>query len=913
MFKKLFAIFISLLLVSVLIYGYIYLSNFKNYKNNQAIKAIPADASLILQIQKPNKFGNQIINSIKYKKALSSFNYFNNFIQNLQIYRNDSLLKNESIEILKNRSLTISFHIIGKDNFHPLFIYSLNNKAEQIKLISFLEEEKTTWDINKRNYNTHDIYSIGLKQGIKIYASFYRGLLVISNSSIIVENSLRQLRSEFSLLNDKTFSKLFKTIGNNADANLLVNFNEVNNPVSILFNKGSKKLPSFLTHVANWGEFDINIKEENLLINGFLYASNSEVKINQLFKDINPASSKINKIVSDNSVFVISYSFDDNNKLRKNLVEYWIKTNQLKKYNHNIDAIGINIKNSQIIENFFDIIDDEFALVYGNSKNIDKAVDKYLIIKTKSKSKTISLINELNEKEIEPYSNYKLDQQINYPIYKCNFSKVFPTILSTYCPNPPNNFFTFINNYVVFSDSEESLSNIIYDNILNKTLDNNKHHQRFLNMFSYKENIFIYSDISKLSSLLPNASDFELLNPTKSQKIEISKFYGLGIQLTNTNDLLYLNASIEYAEDRETEPETIWQSGLDSTIIGKPALVTNHYTKEKEILVQDKSNMLYLISNAGRILWKKKLEAPILSEIFQIDYYRNNKLQYLFNTSDKIHLIDRNGNNVEKYPNELAYNATNGISVFDYDKNRNYRIFVACSNHKIYVYDKSGKKITGWKAKPTEGEVILPIQHFRVMDKDYIVFSDDKRNYILNRRGKDRVSIEPDFISNITSKFNLEIKNNIPFLLNTDNKGYLQRINLINGNCKQVKLLSKEQAHYFVVDNINSEAGNEYIFVTNNKVSCFNSNNKKLFELKIDGELMLLADLYHFSSNNKKIGVFDTLNNEIYLINNDGTIYNNFPLRGKSRFSIGFMNMGSHNFNLIVGGDNNYLYNYKVQ
>ena len=197
--------------------------------------------------------------------------------------------------------------------------------------------------------------------------------------------------------------------------------------------------------------------------------------------------------------------------------------------------------------------------------------------------------------------------------------------------------------------------------------------------------------------------------------------------------------ALSYLPSREIEPETIWQSGLDSTIIGKPALVANHYTKEKEIMVQDKSNMLYLISSSGRILWKKKLDAPILSEITQIDYYRNNKLQYLFNTSNKIYLIDRNGNYVDKYPISLAYKATNGISVFDYDKNRNYRIFLACNNSKVYVFDKSGKTVTGWNAKPTEGIVTKPIQHFRVQGKDYIVFADNKRNYILNRKGANRV------------------------------------------------------------------------------------------------------------------------------------------------------------------------------
>ena len=51
-------------------------------------------------------------------------------------------------------------------------------------------------------------------------------------------------------------------------------------------------------------------------------------------------------------------------------------------------------------------------------------------------------------------------------------------------------------------------------------------------------------------------------------------------------------------------------------------------------------------------------------------------------TANHIHLIDRNGNYVEKYPVKLRSPATNGLAVFDYDKNRDYRMFIAGSDRK---------------------------------------------------------------------------------------------------------------------------------------------------------------------------------------------------------------------------------------
>jgi hypothetical protein len=70
---------------------------------------------------------------------------------------------------------------------------------------------------------------------------------------------------------------------------------------------------------------------------------------------------------------------------------------------------------------------------------------------------------------------------------------------------------------------------------------------------------------------------------------------------------------------------------------------------------------------------------------------------------------------------------------------------------------------------------------------------------------------------------------------------------------------------------------------------------------------------YHFSHNNRKIGLVSEEEEQIFLINNNGDMYKNFPLEGKTLFSIGYFDLTSSRFNLIVGGRNNFLYNYAVE
>jgi hypothetical protein len=913
--KRILPFIISLVLVIALIFGYIHFHTIKNYKNNYAIKAIPVDAGIIIQLNKPHQLIDIIHNEIKFKKELEQFSWFNSFNKGIHKIDSSATYNQTVIQNLINKSLTVSLHPEGKDKVQPLFLYELDNKAEQNKIESFLQENPPkNWIIKERKYNSTTIHSLIIQNSAEVYIAIKNGILMASYSPILIENSIRQLRSNFSLItSDTTFGKIYKTAGNNCDANIFVNFNLITNIIKPMFDASFNNELMFFNRVAKWGEFDINLSKDDISANGFLY-SDEGMYINTFFNNISSSSSSITKYIPSNPNFFASYSFNDTHQLRSNLHEYLKVSKKMVSYRKEIEKLNLPISGNDAEKLVFELIDEEFALVQTNNSNTaDNNEGKLFIIKTHSKSKTekaIKLLN--NDKKLIPAYNYQLDKDSSFPIYKSKNLKIFQVILGHICPNSPEQYFTLYNNILVFSNSINTLKSYIYANALKKTIHNSKYFQEFTENFSYKENTFVYCDISKLNSIFPKASSSDLFNPNEIQLNALSKFYGIGIQITKANHLLYTNICLKYIPQRDKEPRTIWQSRLDSSLITKPTLVKNHYTKEKEIIVQDKANNLYLIANNGVILWKKKLDSPILSQIYQIDYYKNNKLQYLFNTKNSIFLLDRNGNHVEKYPINLSHEATNGLSLFEYDNTKNYRIFIACNDYKTYAYEKTGKIINGWKAKKTEGIVTKPIQHFRIKDKDYIVFSDNKRNYILNRRGDSRVNINPNFVSNSLSLFYTSAKSN-SILYTTDTKGNLRSIDLNSGITKLVDLLNEDETHYFIMNNITSHDGGEFVLLTSNELKLYSESGKVLFEKDFDSNIYPTVDLYHFSTGNKKLGVFDSFNNQIYLVNNDGSTYKNFPLKGSSRFSIGFMNKNQNNFNLIVGGDNNYLYNYRVE
>ena len=126
-------------------------------------------------------------------------------------------------------------------------------------------------------------------------------------------------------------------------------------------------------------------------------------------------------------------------------------------------------------------------------------------------------------------------------------------------------------------------------------------------------------------------------------------------------DLFFTNFYLNYNPALMKKTKSAWELQLDTLVNMKPYIVLNHYTGNKEVLVQDAADNLMLFGTNGKILWKRHLPEKILGQVHQIDFYKNNKLQLLFNTRGYIFLIDRNGKDVENYPIKFKSPATNGL------------------------------------------------------------------------------------------------------------------------------------------------------------------------------------------------------------------------------------------------------------
>ncbi|MBK8341319.1 MAG: hypothetical protein IPK99_15640 [Flavobacteriales bacterium] len=207
----------------------------------------------------------------------------------------------------------------------------------------------------------------------------------------------------------------------------------------------------------------------------------------------------------------------------------------------------------------------------------------------------------------------------------------------------------------------------------------------------------------------------------------------------------YIHLSVQHAPISQPVDRTRWSLPLTAPLIGVPQMVRNHANGMSEILVQDSTTRLLLISTGGHVLWEKKLEGPMCAPALQVDRFRNGKLQLLIGTRQNIHLIDRNGADVAGFPVRLAAEASAPLSVVDYEKDGHYRILVPLEDGRLLNLGPDGKPVEGWTPEKLAVPINSPVQHLRIKGKDHLLFSDaNGRIHVLDRRGAKRMAKGPE-------------------------------------------------------------------------------------------------------------------------------------------------------------------------
>ncbi len=898
--------------------------------DNALYQAIPVSSPFFFEFNslKSIPFENKALDELS---DASVWPHFFRYSQKL-----DTLIENNSelSKKLRRSPFVLSFGFTGRDELVPLVIAKARESNRQAALENLL---KMAWppesfSYNSKEYGKYTITEINNAVNEEpVFWSFADGFLLVSTKSILIEQSIRQLladgidrnpyfslvsraansQSGFSLfLNHRFFSDFVRQLVSNKTENSTDEFGETKRV------NARREIEAFRNFAA-WSELGFRFNEDHLLISGISAADDSLNHFLSVFADQQPVRFQAEDILPQNTSFFCNYSFNNKEAFFERLEEYFALSEGYYRREERMKRFDRGFRSNT--RNVFQNLVKEEVIVAATTIPVDpKDKNVFFILHTRSRSEA----EEQLKKMLDNYavrsatdpeklrSDFQVDNEVHFPVYRFPYPS-FPGIwMGSPFSMIEARFVTFYDNYMVFANSEQGLHEYLRNMVLGTTLSKDMYYQQFRKNSSSRANMNVFVDVNKAYGLRNELFTNSLLGQMEDREESIRKFGMVNWQVQRERDIFFNSVAVAFQAEVRDEARTTWQSAVGNNVTLKPQLVVNHNDAgNHEIIMQDNQHQLSLVTAAGRVRWSIPLSGPVLGEIHQVDYYKNGKLQYLFNTKEKLYLIDRNGNNVAHFPVTLRSPATNAVSVFDYDNNRNYRYFVAGEDKKVYAYDYSGKIIQGWKFDQTDHPVTTPVQHFRVAGKDYIVFKDKSRIYIQNRQGETRVPTKARF-ENSGNPLTLNLDGR-PKIVATDTGGNVYYL-YFNGEFEEKKTARFSENHFFTVDDLDGDNVPDFIFVDGNEVTVMKENGRKMFSKKLDNQLKHPPHIYTFSAGLKKVGVVDETANRIYLFNPDGKLHEGFPLQGNSEFSIGKLSGSDAGLSLIVGSEGGKLYNYTL-
>lgn len=920
--KILISAFIVLGLV-ILTMAYFFLQK-RTIKAPNPLSAISQDVALVLYSNNTAGILDKFLYENIFWDEFSTTAQFKNFQSKLVFI--DSIIKGDEQvkEWLDNNDIHVAL-FPTKRNTSVALVLIQTRSLRQIRLITqkiadIAGKKARISERTVRGVKIHDV-DFPERSGISSFSfAFSNGLLLLSEDQTLLENSIELMDSGNSVLNNEVFNRVYATAGKNVDANLFVNFKNLSSLISSSINDNKNPALNVFANFSDWGEVDLHIRNDGLLLNGFSFSRPADANYLNVFLNQEPIRMTIDRLIPSDASAFIALGFSNTEIFRRDYLDYLSLHNQLDAYNEKLSQI-IQQFQTDVEASFYELMDGEVAAVYNESGKAGDKMSAYLVFSTKSRSMAFSALNSIilqdaknkNISEAAYKKIYKLDNQTAFDIYEMPVNFLGELLFGDLFSGLETRYFTFIENYLVFSNTYESLTFFLRENVLNKTLQTDLTYRKFSELISNRSNAYFYLNVGGAKGILSSFLKGESRGIITADFETFRKIQAITLQFSSGRNMIYQNVYAGYRPYLENRPQTTWETSLDAAINFKPYMVKNHNTGENELFVQDILNNIYLINRAGRILWKKKIPEPIISEIFQIDFYKNRKLQYLFNTRNFIYLIDRNGDFVEKFPIRLPSAASNSLAVFDYERSLDYRLFIAGEDKNVYAFSKEGERVKGWEFKGTENIVTVPVQHVTIGTRDYLIVADKFRMYILDRRGNHRVTVQNNFPKSERSPIIFEPKTarNDPRIATTDSLGHVWYV-YFDGRVDSLQLGNYSSNHYFDYQDVDANGFKDFIFIDGNRLDVFRSNRSKLFSYQFVHPIELPPAYYQFGANDRKIGIVDRKDNQIYLFNGNGSIYRGFPLKGRSLFTIGYLRQPGGSFNLLVGSESNLLFNYTV-
>lgn len=533
-------------LAAYLIYSIIYLFVSPD-RNIQQIYLVPEDAAFIIQSSAPvddwEKFsGSETWQCLKKAKS------FEEITKSVEIL--DSVVRSNKVllSLVGKRDMLLSLHKTRATDWDFLIVLDMQ-KASKMDLIKDQVETvlvMSGFSVTNRMHNGINILEMRDSDTNDIfYTAFVDNHLVGSYTSGLVESAIDS-RNKPKIGLDQSFIETEKLVSGKGLVRVFINYARLPQFLAIYLGAKNEYIDMFSNSMDFAGLY-LNADKDRMEVKGYTLRKDTADPYVTALLNSGKHKMKAHEILSGRTAFYTNIGFNNPVTFVKELESalavhdkllYESYVNSRKKIE---GLFGISLE-----ENFLSWMSGEFALTQSEPGLLGHEPELILAIRAKS-IKDARQNMEFIEKKIKRRTpvkiktvNYK-DFEINYVEMKGFFRLFFGGLFNKF----EKPYYTYVDDYVVFSNKASSLLSFVEDYEQRNLLKNN---QGFKDAFSYLKSsstIFLYTDIHKFYSQLRPMMTTSTWKEIQSNKDVLYSFPYWTMQVIGDNQ----SASLQYVMD----------------------------------------------------------------------------------------------------------------------------------------------------------------------------------------------------------------------------------------------------------------------------------------------------------------------------------------------------------------------------
>ena len=894
---------VVLLVISLGLAVYFFASTYFFNRRLHTADVIPADAIFVFETEGPVNTWNQLVNQPlwgRLRDIPSLKNLENQLLALDSLAGRSGKLENS----LKGNSFSVSLHPSGKDELDFLFSIAFSGQEHE-DFVRSLVEKINPRDVHSRNYSGVKVFEYQSPEAKNILSfAIVDNLVLGSYSSFLLEDAIRHTQSDQLKGFRAAYPALYKNKPDPRGLGLLrLSGVGLGRFIQTIGRAGESQGADYFLNNRQAVNLELKFSNNEIVFEGASFFGDGDLV--EIPWGDNGAPETFHNYISNRTAIFQCYNVND---------PYQIQA---------IPNLAFEAKSTLKGEMdkffpesaFFQRLTGEVGyMVFEESGALEK--DRIILLKTAKAEEQVDLLKRFNLDLVEEdREKVGRDYYLGREIFRLA-AEEFPAHLFD------GQFIGFQNTYVAAYDdmilmgnSTKAVRTFLEDVYNDNTWGKSIHHKRFLGQLPRQSGYNFVINIPRFWSNLIRIASPEWKVFLQKYAPQIKSMDWLVFQQKNENASVQLQYHLDSINPLTgIVLEEAMAVKFPNRLIYGPMAIQNFNDRSTDYLVQDELHQVHLVTGDGGIVFSQQVDGQIVGDVFQIDYYKNGKLQILFATDQALYGYDRLGTLLPGYPIQLpSGQAISHLNLVDYDNDRDYRYFLGSETGGLYLFDKGGTPLAGWSPRPIPGKLAAAPRHYRITGKgDFMVAANTTGDlYLMNRKGELPSGSSVKLGEGLSTDFAL-IENNQASesqLVTINEEGEVVKVNF-NGEVTYRNQLLRPglSTKYHLVKD---QSKRQHLFVLHeyNKVSVLNADLEPLFEKSLFSDEV---DFQYFSFGGDKniFVVIDKVQEFIYLYNLHGELLNTRPISGYHKVEINYS--GSNNEYGLLVIDGNRFSEYKM-